>query len=313
MKTALVIGASGGMGYALVNELVGRNIQVKAFARNKEKLDALFQHHKNVEIISGDAFNEQEMMRASNGVDVIFHAISFPYENWEKLHIRCLDMVINIAERQGAKIALVDNIYAYGRQSTNPVIEQARKEPQTKKGKIRLTMENKLKDSNVPSLIVHFPDLYGPNAENTILYETLKNVTQGKKANFVGNMQVEREFLYTVDAAKAMVELALRDDTYNQNWNVPAVHPIAGEQLIKILREITDYKKGIRTVSKGMVQMIGIFSPSMREVVEILYLTEEPVILSGEKYEKEIGALPRTSYRVGLEETILWMNKRALK
>ncbi|MGE7998785.1 SDR family NAD(P)-dependent oxidoreductase [Lysinibacillus sp. NPDC093190] len=313
METAIVIGASGGMGYALVNELVSRNIQVKAFARNKEKLVALFQHHKNVEIMSGDVFNEQEIMRASKGVDIIFHAISFPYQDWEKLHMQCIDMVINIAERHGAKIALVDNIYAYGRQSKNPVIEQARKEPHTKKGKIRLTMENKLKNSNVPSLIVHFPDLYGPNAENTIFYETLKNVIQGKKANFVGNMQVRREFLYTVDGAKAMVELALRDDTYNQNWNVPAVHPIAGEELVKILREITGYKKGIRTVSKGMIRLIGIFTPSMKEVVEMLYLTEEPVILSGEKYEKEIGALPRTSYRVGLEETIAWMNKRAQK
>ncbi|MDD1505509.1 SDR family NAD(P)-dependent oxidoreductase [Lysinibacillus sp. CNPSo 3705] len=313
MQTALVIGASGGMGYALVNELVSRNIQVKAFARNKEKLVALFQHHKNVEIISGDVFNEQDLMKASNGVDIIFHAISFPYQDWEKLHMRCVDMVINIAERRGAKIALVDNIYAYGRQSTNPVIEQAKKEPQTKKGKIRLMMENKLKNSNVPSLIVHFPDLYGPNAENTILYDTLKNVAQGKKANFVGNMQVKREFLYTVDGAKAMVELALRDDTYNQNWNVPAVHPITGEELVKILREITGYKKGIRTISKGMVQFIGAFNPNMREVVEMLYLTEEPVILSGKKYEKEIGPLPRTSYRVGLEETIAWMNKRTLK
>ncbi|MFJ7979304.1 SDR family NAD(P)-dependent oxidoreductase [Lysinibacillus xylanilyticus] len=312
MQTALVIGASGGMGYALVNELVNRNIQVKAFARNKEKLVALFQHHNNVEIISGDVFNEQDMMRASNGVDIIFHAISFPYQDWEKLHIRCLDIVINIAERRGSKIALVDNIYAYGRKSTSPIIEQASKEPQTKKGKIRLTMENKLKNSNVPSLIVHFPDLYGPNAVNTILYETLKNIVLDKKANFVGNLQVKREFLYTVDGAKAMVELALRDDTYNQNWNVPAVHPIAGEELVKVLREITGYKKGIRTVSKGMIRLIGIFTPSMKEVVEMLYLTEEPVILSGEKYEKEIGALPRTSYRVGLEETIAWMNNRAL-
>jgi putative NADH-flavin reductase len=82
LKTALVVGASGGMGYALVNELGSRNIHVKAFARNKEKLVALFQHHKNVEIISGNAFNEQEMMKASNGVDVIFHAISFPYQDW---------------------------------------------------------------------------------------------------------------------------------------------------------------------------------------------------------------------------------------
>ncbi|WP_375199516.1 SDR family NAD(P)-dependent oxidoreductase [Lysinibacillus sp. RS11] len=313
MKTALVVGASGGMGYALVNELVSRNIHVKAFARNKEKLVALFQHHKNVEIISGDAFNEQEMMKASNGVDVIFHAISFPYQDWAKQHNRCLDMVIKIAEKQGAKIALVDNIYAYGRQSTNRITEETRKEPQTKKGKIRLAMENKLKESNIPSLIVHLPDLYGPNAENTILYETLKKVAQGKKANFVGNMQVKREFLYTVDGAKAMVELALRDDTYNQNWNVPAVHTITGEELVKILRDITGYKKGIRTVSKGMIRLIGIFSPSMKEVVEMLYLTEKPVILSGEKYEKEIGMLPGTSYRVGLEETIKWMNKRVLK
>ncbi|MGE7942771.1 SDR family NAD(P)-dependent oxidoreductase [Lysinibacillus xylanilyticus] len=313
MKTALVVGASGGMGYALVNELVSRNIHVKAFARNKEKLVALFQHHKNVEIISGDAFNEQEMMKASNGVDVIFHAISFPYQDWAKQHNRCLDMVIRIAEKQGAKIALVDNIYAYGRQSTNRITEETRKEPQTKKGKIRLAMENKLMESNIPSLIVHLPDLYGPNAENTILYETLKNVAQGKKANFVGNMQVKREFLYTVDGAKAMVELALRDDTYNQNWNVPAVHTITGEELVKVLRDITGYKKGIRTVSKGMIRLIGIFSPSMKEVVEMLYLTEQPVILSGDKYERKIGHLPRTSYRVGLEETIIWMNKRALK
>lgn len=310
LQTALVIGASGGMGYALVNELVNRNIQVKAFARNKEKLVALFQHHKNVEIISGDVFNEQLMMNASDGVDIIFHAVSFPYQDWDKYHMRCIDMVIKIAQRRGTKIALVDNIYAYGRQSTNPVIEQVRKEPQTKKGKIRLTMENKLKKSKVPSLIVHFPDLYGPNAENTILYETLKNVVQGKKANFVGNMQVKREFLYTVDGAKAMVELALRDDTYNQNWNVPAVHPIAGEELVEILREITGYQKGVRTVSQGMIRLFGIVSPSMKEIVEMLYLTEEPVILSGGKYEKEIGALPRTSYKVGLEETIAWMKKR---
>ncbi|MFE3573816.1 hypothetical protein [Lysinibacillus sp. NPDC059133] len=76
-----------------------------------------------------------------------------------------------------------------------------------------------------------------------------------------------------------------------------------------ILREITGYKKGVRTVSKGMIRLIGIFTPSMKEVVEILYLIEEPVILSGEKFEKEIGALPSTSYKVGLEETIAWMNK----
>lgn len=40
-----------------------------------------------------------------------------------------------------------------------------------------------------------------------------------------------------------------------------------------------------------------------------MYLTEEHVLLSGEKYEKEIGALPHTSYCESLYQAIEWMSK----
>ncbi|MFJ7949976.1 SDR family NAD(P)-dependent oxidoreductase [Lysinibacillus sp. NPDC096418] len=309
MKKALVVGASGGMGFALVCELASRDIQVIAFSRGKEKLVSLFQHKQNVTILAGDALNKQEMLKAAHGVDVIFHAVSFPYQEWDHKHLECINIMIEVAQAQQAKIALVDNIYAYGRQNTRIVTEEAHKNPHTKKGRIRLSMENTLKDSGVPSLIVHMPDLYGPNAESTILFATLKSIVQQKKANFVGDMHVAREFLYTFDGAKAMVELALRSDTYNQNWNIPAVHPITGEELIKIVNEITDYQKGIRTVSKGMIRFLGIFSPFMKEMVEMMYLTEEPVILSGAKYEQAIGVLPRTSYREGVYQAIEWIRK----
>ena len=36
MKKALVLGASGGMGYSIVKELSSRGIKVMAFARTKE-------------------------------------------------------------------------------------------------------------------------------------------------------------------------------------------------------------------------------------------------------------------------------------
>lgn len=310
MVKALVVGASGGMGYALVCELVSRNVGVIAFSRGKEKLESLFKNQSNVTTFSGDALNESEMMEAAKNVDVIFHAVSFPYPEWEKKHLSCLDIMIKVAKTQQAKIALVDNIYAYGSQSNRIVTEKTRKEPHTKKGKIRLAMENRLKESDVPSLIVHMPDLYGPNAENTILHETLKNVVQNKKANFVGNTKVAREYLYTFDGAKAMVELALRHDSYNQTWNIPSIHPITGEELITIIRDITGYKKEVRIISKRMIRFMGVFLPFMRELVEMMYLTENPVLLSGEKYEKEINFLPCTSYRQGIQETILWLKKR---
>lgn len=51
-----------------------------------------------------------------------------------------------------------------------------------------------------------------------------------------------------------------------------------------------------------MVQMVGLFNPFMREFSEMFYLIDEPVILSGEKYEREIGPLPKTSYYDGLKD-----------
>ncbi|MBS4210039.1 SDR family NAD(P)-dependent oxidoreductase [Bacillus sp. FJAT-50079] len=310
MKKALVLGASGGIGYALVRELTARGIEVIAFSRGEEKLNALFQHEAQVTIFPGDVLVEREVIEAADGVDVIFHAVSFPYQEWNEKHPSCMEIIIKTAKMREAKIAFVDNIYAYGRQSQIEVYEDTKKEPHTKKGKIRLSMENRLKGSGVPFLIVHMPDLYGPNAENTILHETLKNVVQNKTANYVGHLKIAREFLFTLDGAKALVELALREDAYNQNWNIPSAHPIIGEEIIEILRQETGYKKPIRMVSKTMIRIIGIFQPFMKEMVEMMYLTEDPVILSGKKYEEKIGTIPRTPYKEGIKITLNWMSDK---
>ncbi|WP_134703358.1 SDR family NAD(P)-dependent oxidoreductase [Ammoniphilus sp. YIM 78166] len=307
MKKALVVGASGGMGYALTCELASRGVDVVAFARRKERLETLFQNQRKVTLIPGDVLNQSSLHQAAKGADVIFHAVSFPYPEWETKHVACLENVLNAAKTEQARVAYVDNIYAYGKQNTPRVTEEAVKEPHTKKGKLRLSMENKLKDSSVPTLIVHLPDLYGPNAENTILHETLKGVVQNKTANFVGSTKVAREFLFTFDGAKVMVDLAFDPQAYNQNWNIPAAHPVTGEELMDILRDITGFKGSVRSVSTMLIRLMGLFSPAMREVVEMMYLTESPVVLSGEKFEREVGPLPRTPYRLGLEQTIAWM------
>lgn len=309
MKKALVLGASGGMGLALVYELVTRGMEVVAFSRGEEKLNRLYRDAAGVSIVAGDVLSEEDLSKACEGVDVIFHAVSFPYEEWPDTHIPCIENILQVAKARNVKVALVDNIYAYGRQSQGPVSEEAEKAPHTKKGNIRLEMENMLKASEVPALIVHMPDLYGPNAENTILHETLKNAVQNKTANYVGDPSLKREFLYTFDGAKAMVELALREDAYNQNWNVPGAELASGNEILEMLREITGFSKSMRTVTRGMIRFIGIFQPFMKELVEMLYLTEEPVHLSGGKYERELGPLPKTGLKDGLTETIAWMKE----
>ena len=310
MKKALVLGASGGMGYSIVKELSSRGISVTAFARTKGKLEKLFGEDPNVTILAGDIFQIEDLRKAAQDVEVIFQSANIPYSEWKEKLPLLMANIVQVAKQQSAKLAIVDNIYAYGRSKGEKVKETDVKNPHTKKGKIRLQIETMIKNSGVPAVIAHFPDFYGPNAENTILHYTLQNIVKDKKAIFVGDQRIAREFIFTPDGAKALVQLALREEAYGQNWNIPGYGVITGEELVKTIREITPYSKGVSTITKGMIQFLGLFSANMREVVEMFYLNEEPVVLDGEKYERMIGPVPRTSYREGLRQTIEYMQSK---
>lgn len=307
MKRALVLGASGGMGYAIVEELVDRGIEVIAFARSKEKLEKLFNRREKVQIVKGDVFNKTDLIKAAKGVDVIFHAINIPYSEWSEKQPTLMRNVVHVAESANCKLAIVDNIYAYGRGNGGKVNEELPKNPHTKKGKIRVELGKIAFQANIPVLIAHFPDFYGPNAVNAMLHYTFEKMVQNKKAMFVGNQNNTREYIYTPDGAKAIVELSLHGDAYGQSWNIPAAGVVSGERIIKIAGSHLHYQKSVSTVTKGMIRMLGIFDKQMREVVEMLYLTEVPVVLDGSKYEEKIGPLPATPYEEGIKKTLDFM------
>ncbi|MEC1722163.1 SDR family NAD(P)-dependent oxidoreductase [Schinkia azotoformans] len=307
MKKVLVLGASGGMGYSIVKELAQRGINVVAFARGKEKLQKLFQDNARVTINSGDVFDLESLKEASAGVDTIFQAMSIPYSEWEQdLHI-VMKNILETAKHANAKLVLVDNIYAYGKNPGHLVTEDTPKKPHTKKGNIRLQLETMVKQSNLPFLIAHFPDFYGPNATNTILNYTLEGVIKNKKTLFVGDKKISREYIFTPDGAKALVELAFLDSAYGQHWNIPGSGVITGDEIVDILCEHTGYSKKVGTVSKGMVKFLGLFDKNMREVVEMFYLTEDPVVLDGGKLERAIKSIPKTPYQDGVKQTIDYM------
>ncbi|EEL67940.1 SDR family NAD(P)-dependent oxidoreductase [Bacillus mycoides] len=312
MKKALVLGASGSMGYAIVKELCSRGIHVVAFARNKEKLEILFSGEENVKVVAGDVFIQEDIMEAAKGVDIIFHAVNIPYSDWEKKQSKLLKNILEVAMYYDSKLGIVDNIYAYGRQGEEPVVEEVKKAPHTKKGKIRLQLEMMAKQARVQMFIAHFPDFYGPNAESTLVHHTLNGVLANKLSSFVGDKKIAREYIFTPDGAKAMVELALRDEAYGQNWNIPGCGVITGEEMIQHIQELTGYTKPVMTVKKGMINLIGLFDKQMKEFVEMLYLTENPVVLSGEKYERYIGVVPRTSYYEGLKRTIVHIKENCI-
>ncbi|WP_336469857.1 NAD-dependent epimerase/dehydratase family protein [Bacillus massiliigorillae] len=305
---AVVLGASGGMGYALVEELRARKIKTVAAARNLEKLQAYFPSQDIIKA-SIDVFDLASLIQETKDCTHFFLTVNISYSKWEKDLPIIFGNVITAATKNNAKIILVDNIYAYGESNNNIVSEETLMQPHTKKGKIRLQLANMLHLSNVPYIIAHFPDFYGPNAISTLLHYTFDLIIQNKMARYLGDQKIAREFIYTPDGAKALLEIAINEDNYNQHWNIPGAGTITGEEIIAIAKSQTNYSKKVGTVNKNMLRFIGLFDAQLKEAVELYYLFERPVVLDGKKYEENIGKLPATPYSQGITETLSFMKR----
>ncbi|MCM3782143.1 NAD(P)H-binding protein [Neobacillus mesonae] len=319
MEKAIVLGATGGTGAAIVAELVKRGIPTVAFGRNAAKLEALkteLGKPHNLTLTVGNAFRPDDIITAAQGCDVLFQCANVPYNEMVQKLIPLGESVMQASSALGIKVVAVDGIYPYGRRQTEFVTEEHPKQPHTIKGKVRLGYEQMLyhpRWNKTKVMIVRLPDYYGPTAnEASYLGSTLEAIAKGKMAFFIGNMNVPREYVYLPDAAVMIAELADKEFAYDQNWNIPGAGIISGREIVRIARRASGTKNAVISLKKLGLSLLGMGVPVMKEIVEMLYLTEEPLTLSGEKYERLIGPIPATSYDKGIVDTIRSLQKKVV-
>lgn len=316
MKKAIVLGATGGVGNPLAAELVKRGIETVAFGRSRTKLESLARELGQPELLrleTGDAFNPEDIVRAAGGADVIFHSANVPYNDMESRLLPLGEAVMEAADRMRAKVVIVDGIYPYGRRTMEKATEEHPKRPHTRKGKVRLAYEELIFSPRwlyAKPLIVRLPDYYGPSAQASYLSVTMEAIAAGKPTVFIGNMTTPREYVYLPDAACMIAEIASRPESYGQNWHIPGPGVISGRELVRIAQQASGKRKAVIPLGRIGLSLIGLFNLVMREVVEMLYLTNEPFVLSGEKYERLIGPIRHTSHEQGITETIRSLMKR---
>lgn len=317
MKKAIVVGATGGTGASVTEELVRRGIRTVAFGRSRGKLEQLKAnlgnpHHLTIAV--GDAFRPNDIITASEGADVMFHCANVPYHEMTSKLIPLGESVMEAANRLSLKVVVIDGIYPYGRRQMDRATEDHPKQPHTRKGKIRLAYEQMLFEarwSQAKVMIVRLPDYYGPTAnEASYLGSTLEAIAAGKMAFFIGNMRVPREYVYLPDAVFMIAELAARDEAYGENWHIPGAGLISGREIVRIARQASGSSKPVIPLGRGGLSLLGMAVPVMKEVVEMLYLTKEPLVLSGDKYMRLIGPVRATPFEEGITNTMRALEKK---
>ena len=165
-RTALVIGANGGIGRETCLALKKHGWQVRALVRH------LPAEQEGITWIQGDAMQLADVLAAASGVDVIVHAVNPPgYRNWDTLVLPMLDNTIEAAKAARARIVLPGTIYNFGPDAFPLLREDSPQHPQTRKGEIRAEMERRLAEATHAGVrtLIHIPDRliegYGPNVE----------------------------------------------------------------------------------------------------------------------------------------------------
>jgi nucleoside-diphosphate-sugar epimerase len=308
----LVLGSTGSIGSAIVNELTAAGKPVRALVRSPAKANKVFTNSNKVELVEGSVDDPLTLKKAFDGVEIFYNCVNLPYPQWPMLP-QIHGRIIQAASEAKARMIFPGNVYIYGHTLTEKVREDHPRNPCSKKGRIRVELEDTFmrnsREGRVPCVIVRFPDYYGPNSAS-VVDGVFRSALRNKKARWFGNLDAVHEFIFISDAAKAMIIASERPDASSQDFNVPGPEPIRAHDWINLVFKEAGGEPKMTGTSRTFMQFAGLFNGVAREFAEMQYLTEEPLILDGSKFNNFFGTkYPTRSYEEGIRETLAWLRK----
>jgi nucleoside-diphosphate-sugar epimerase len=309
-ETALVIGASGGVGGEVARTLLARGWRVLAL--NRKVADAATRTSGlGVEWIGGDAMRPGDVIAAADGVSLIVHGANPPgYRNWAGTVLPMIDSSIAAARSSGARILFPGTIYNFGADAFPVLRETSPQHPTTRKGALRVAMEQRLKDAagdGVRSVIVRAGDYFGPRSGNNWLAQGL--ITPGKpvtKVTYPGPPEIGHAWAYLPDVAETMVQLIERADrlaTFD-TFHMKGHWFARGDEIVDSIRRVVGKQISMSRLPWWAIRAASPVVSLFREMAEMRYLWNEPIELDNAKLVSVLGAEPHTATDDAIRTTL---------
>ena len=311
-RTALVLGATGGIGGEVARRFVARGWAVRALHLNPYKLSASSKL-PGVDWRRGDAMSAADVAAAAEGDFVIVHAVNPPgYRNWRELALPMLDNTIAAARANGAKIVLPGTVYNFGPDAFPVLRENSPQNAVTVKGRIRVEMERRLRaaaSAGASVLIVRAGDFFGPRAGNNWFSQALvRPGTPVSAITYPGRSGVGHQWGYLPDVAETMVRLLERSEGLEPFavFHMEGHWDATGVRMIEAIRAaVGDPNIKVRKMPWQMMRCLSPFVPLFRELSEMRYLWLTPIQLDNARLTAVLGAEPHTPLEDAVRDTLI--------
>jgi nucleoside-diphosphate-sugar epimerase len=301
-----ILGAGGAAGTELAKALTQYTDHIRLVSRNPKKINV------SDELFKADLTNPEDLSRAVEGSEIVYLMVGLPYQLkvWQEKWPLVMKNTIDACKEHNAKLVFFDNIYMYDGSNLNPITEDLPINPPSKKGEVRAKIAQMIWDAvemgEIEALIARAADFYGPSIKDvSVITEVAFNpLSEGKKANWLGNPDCKHSYTYTPDAGKATALLGNTPEAFGEVWHMPtACNPPTGKEWMEMIAKELDKEPKYRVVGKFMLRIMGLFIPAMRELVEMMYQYDQDYVFNSDKFEKRFNFKP-TTYLDGIREVV---------
>jgi NAD dependent epimerase/dehydratase len=312
IKKILVTGGCGFIGSHLVEHLVEKGYEVKAFDRyNSENNWGWLEASKlkgNFEVLLGDIRDFDSVYNATKGCDSIIHLaalIGIPYSYISPLaYIKTnVEGVYNILEaskmRSIANIITTSTSEVYGSGVEFPMNENHRLLGQSPYSASKIAADqisiSYFRSFDLPVKIIRPFNTYGPRQSARAIIPTIfSQIYSNYKSISLGNLYSSRDFTFVSDTCYAFEKLLLcnKKQAYGNIFNVGSSQEITIKDLVEKIKNITNKDLNIKTEKKRI----------RKKNSEVSRLK-----CDFSKFQKLTNWKPKYSLNMGLKEFDIWL------
>jgi nucleoside-diphosphate-sugar epimerase len=308
MQHHLVIG-SGPVGSGIAQRLADQGSPVTVFTRS-----GTGPVHPSITLAKGDATDAAAIARHAEGAATIFNCANPPYHRWGTDWPPMHQAIMTAAERTGAVVVMMDNLYAFGTDRPMPMKPTDPLLATGEKGSVRARMATELLAAHAAgrlrATLARASDFYGPGVVDASLGErVVPRVLAGKKVSVLGRVDVPHSVTYMPDVVATMVTIATDERAWGQAWHVPSAPAVSQRDAVQALAKAAGTTVQVGSVPNLALTVGGLFNPSLKALKEVLYQFDKPWIIDASLTEQTFG-LAATPLAEGAAATVAWWRQR---
>jgi len=297
-ESYLVVGA-GVIGSRVAGMLAERGDRVSVVSRHGSGPAA----PAGITRVAADAADAGAMARLAEGTAAIYNCVNPPYHRWPADWPPIAASVLGAAERSGAVLITLSNLYGYGPRvpggydEAHPMTEATPLAATGRKGRVRARVWQDALAAHQAGLVraaeVRGSDFIGPGAQSALGERIVRRVRQGKSVSVLGRADRPHTWSFTDDVARMVVTAGTDPRAWGRAWHVPSNEPRSQRQVIDDLARAA----GVGHVRVGEIPSVvlrgmGLVWPLMRELRETEYQFRDDFVMDSSAAQATFGLKP---------------------